>query len=102
MNTRLASLLLMIAVCSGCHASRLVQEPISASSAVGAQDGRTERIGQVVRETMRKEKVPGISVAVIDHGRLVWAQGFGWRDVEKRLPVDTDTQFQAGSISKPV
>jgi CubicO group peptidase (beta-lactamase class C family) len=51
---------------------------------------------------MRKEKVPGISVAVIDHGRLVWAQGFGWRDVEKRLPVDTDTQFQAGSISKPV
>jgi CubicO group peptidase (beta-lactamase class C family) len=61
-----------------------------------------ESIGQVVRETMRKEGIPGISVAVIDHGQLAWAQGFGWRDVEKRLPVDTDTQFQVGSISKPV
>ena len=51
---------------------------------------------------MRKEGIPGVSVAVIDHGQIVWAQGFGWRDIAKRLPVDTDTQFQAGSISKPV
>lgn len=51
---------------------------------------------------MRKENIPGISVAVVDHGKIVWAQGFGWRDVGRKLPVDTDTQFQAGSISKPV
>jgi CubicO group peptidase (beta-lactamase class C family) len=102
MNTRLVFLLPMIALGSGCHTSRLVHEPIPASSTVGTQDGRTERIGQVVRETMRRQKVPGISVAVIDHGQLVWAQGFGLRDVERRLPVDTNTQFQAGSISKPV
>ncbi len=51
---------------------------------------------------MREENIPGLSVAVIDQGRIVWAQGFGWRDVGKRLPVDTDTQFQVASISKPV
>ena len=51
---------------------------------------------------MRKEGIPGVSVAVIDGGEIVWAQGFGWRDVGKRLPVDTDTQFQVASISKPV
>ena len=51
---------------------------------------------------MRKEGIPGISVAVIDNGRLAWAQGFGWRDMAGGLPVETDTQFQAGSISKPV
>jgi len=39
---------------------------------------------------------------VIDHGQLAWAQGYGWRDAGRRLPVDTETQFQAGSISKPV
>jgi len=51
---------------------------------------------------MRKEGIPGCSVAVIDHGEFVWAQGFGWRDAARRLPVDTDTQFQVGSVSKAV
>jgi CubicO group peptidase (beta-lactamase class C family) len=51
---------------------------------------------------MHKENIPGLSIAVVDHGEVVWAQGFGYRDVAKRLPVDADTQFQAGSISKPV
>lgn len=88
--------------CAGCQTSRALKGTIPASEAVGLHDARTERIGEAVRQTMRKEGIPGCSVAVIDHGEVVWAQGFGWRDVARRLPVDTDTQFQAGSISKPV
>lgn len=88
--------------CSGCQVRRALKQPIPASSVVGIHDPRTERIANVIRETMRKEGIPGLSIAVIDHGEMVWAQGFGWRDVGKRLPVDTDTQFQVGSISKPV
>lgn len=98
----LALLLPLLALSSGCQTSRALRETIPASQSVGIHEERTERIGKVVRETMRKEGIPGISVAVIDRGQLAWAQGFGWRDVERRLPVDTDTQFQAGSISKPV
>jgi CubicO group peptidase (beta-lactamase class C family) len=86
----------------GCQISRTLQEPIPASSIVGIQDERTQRIAEVIRDTMRKEGIPGVSVAVIDGGEIVWAQGFGWRDVGKRLPVDTDTRFQVASISKPV
>ena len=92
----------LTALNSGCQVSRALKQPIPASSAVGIHDERTERIGEIIRETMRKEGVPGVSVAVIDQGEIVWAQGFGWRDIAKRLPVDTDTQFQVGSISKPV
>jgi CubicO group peptidase (beta-lactamase class C family) len=87
---------------SGCQVTRVLKEPIPASAPVGVRDERIERVGGVIRETMRKHGIPGLSVAVIDHGELVWAQGFGWRDVGNRLPVDTETQFQAGSISKPV
>ncbi|MGE5296680.1 MAG: serine hydrolase domain-containing protein, partial [Solirubrobacterales bacterium] len=79
-----------------------LKQSIPASAAVGIQDERTQRISEVIRNTMRKEDIPGVSVAVIDGGEIVWAQGFGWRDVDKRLAVDTDTQFQAASISKPV
>ena len=69
----------------GCQIDRALKQPIPASSAVGIQDQRTERIGQVIRDTMRKESIPGVSVAVIDGGQIVWAQGFGYRDVAQRL-----------------
>jgi CubicO group peptidase (beta-lactamase class C family) len=103
MKNRAGVVLAALAVLtSGCQVGRALKEPIPASQPVGIRDQRTERIGEIIRETMRKESIPGVSVAVIDQGRIVWAQGFGWRDVGRRLPVDTDTQFQAGSISKPV
>lgn len=95
-------LVVSVAVCAGCQTSRALKEPIPASPAIGIKDERTERIGRVIQETMRQEKIPGLSIAVVEHGTIVWAQGFGWRDVQRRLPVDTNTQFQAGSISKPL
>ena len=50
---------------------------------------------------MTELKVPGVSVAVIHNGVLVWAEGFGTRGPDGK-PVTTETLFQAGSISKPV
>lgn len=103
MRLHLATFLALLVVSSaGCQVSRALKQPIPASAAVGTQDERTQRISEVIRDIMHKEGIPGVSVAVIDGGEIVWAQGFGWRDVGKRLPVDTDTQFQVASISKPV
>lgn len=48
-----------------------------------------------MRERMAHYQVPGVSVAVVDGGRLVWARGFG-------DGVDEHTIFQAASISKVV
>jgi CubicO group peptidase (beta-lactamase class C family) len=45
---------------------------------------------------------PGISVAVIDEGKLAWERGFGVRQWGAAAPVEVDTLFQAGSISKLV
>jgi CubicO group peptidase (beta-lactamase class C family) len=47
-------------------------------------------------------KVPGVSIAVIDHGRIDWARGFGFADVAAQRPVTPGTRFQAASISKSV
>ena len=54
----------------------------------------------VLADRMTEHGVPGVGVAVIDGGRVVWAKGYGVRDVEGKAPVDADTRFQAGSISK--
>ncbi|HEY6293815.1 MAG TPA: serine hydrolase [Terriglobia bacterium] len=47
-------------------------------------------------------KVPGVSIAVIDRGRIDWARGYGFADVAAKRLVTPDTRFQAASISKSV
>lgn len=46
--------------------------------------------------------VPGLSVAVVEGGRVAWARGFGVRSAETKEPVADDTIFPAASLSKPV
>lgn len=53
-------------------------------------------------ERMKFYKVPGLSVAVIENFKVVWARAYGVKDLETKEPVTTETLFQAGSISKSV
>lgn len=55
-----------------------------------------------IEELMRRRGVPGVSIAVIDEGRVAWASGFGEAEAGSGRPVTPDTLFQAASISKPV
>ncbi len=57
---------------------------------------------KTLKERMSELKVPGVSVAVIDKGRIVWAKGYGLRDADRPDPVTPETLFQAASVSKPV
>ena len=56
----------------------------------------------VLADRMAFHNVPGVSVAVVDGGRILWARGFGVRDASTGEPVTPSTLFQAASISKPV
>ncbi len=46
--------------------------------------------------------VPGLSLALVERGRTVWARGFGVRSAETKEPVEAETIFPAASLSKPV
>lgn len=46
--------------------------------------------------------VPGVSIAIIDGDRIVWAEGFGVKKAGEAGKVDGSTLFQAASISKPI
>lgn len=52
-------------------------------------------------ERMKFYKVPGVSIAVINGGKIEWARGYGVVS-EGGKAVDSETLFQAASISKPV
>jgi CubicO group peptidase (beta-lactamase class C family) len=45
-------------------------------------------------------KVPGVSVAIGVNGKIVWSEGFGFKDLVARTPVTPATRFRIGSISK--
>ena len=53
-------------------------------------------------DRMKSYHVPGVSIAVIDNWRVVYAKGFGVKAFGGTQPVDSTTLFLAGSISKPV
>ncbi|MGH7678520.1 MAG: serine hydrolase domain-containing protein [Gemmatimonadaceae bacterium] len=53
-------------------------------------------------DRMRYYHVPGVSIAVVDNFRIVYAGGFGVTEFGGNKGVDTTTLFLAGSISKPV
>jgi len=55
-----------------------------------------------IADRMAELNVPAASVAVIDGGRIVWAEAWGTADVATGRPATPGTLFQAASISKPV
>src|SRR5512136_2974540 len=52
-------------------------------------------------ESLRQEmKIPGMSAAVVKNGRLVWAHGFGFADVENGVPAAPETPYHLASVTK--
>jgi CubicO group peptidase (beta-lactamase class C family) len=56
--------------------------------------------GSLVRRLMTRDQIPGVAVGVVGRGRIIYARGFGYRDLDKHLPVTPDTLFPLGSCSK--
>jgi serine beta-lactamase-like protein LACTB, mitochondrial len=59
-----------------------------------------EQARQIVRATLTEQNLPGASVAVGIGSELVWAEGFGWADIEDHVPVAPNTRFKIGTASK--
>ena len=54
---------------------------------------------QIVRANLNEKNLPGVSVAVGIGGDIVWAEGFGFADLEKHVPVTPNHRFRIGTAS---
>ena len=61
-----------------------------------------ERARELVRAAVAEQNLPGVSVAVGAGGAIVWAEGFGWRDVVTQAPVTPHTRFNIGTAASAV
>jgi CubicO group peptidase (beta-lactamase class C family) len=55
-----------------------------------------------ILERMEHYNVPGVSIAIVENGEIKWAKGYGMANTESKTEVNSNTIFQAGSISKPL
>lgn len=94
------------AVASGAETSA----PGGAGSGHSAPEDRTiyveyepvrEQMLPLIERVRDKYGIVGMSVAVVDHGQVVWGEGFGFADREAGINATPDTIYRVGSVAKP-
>jgi CubicO group peptidase (beta-lactamase class C family) len=65
-------------------------------------DQAVQELEKLAQRAIQDNAVPGLAIAVVFQDRVVYAQGFGVREVAKSEPVNPDTVFQLASVSKPI
>ncbi|MFM2360181.1 MAG: hypothetical protein RLY16_2174 [Bacteroidota bacterium] len=53
-------------------------------------------------QRMKYHKVPSVSIAIIDNGKIVLSKTYGWADIGKKRPANINTLYQVASISKSI
>ncbi len=103
MVERMGGLLPLISVALACASGSKPAEP-AGPAPVLLPDYRpvAEGVRQFILDTMRVLRAPGAAICVRKDGRLVWSEGFGYADLEQRVPVTSQTKFRIGSVSKPL
>jgi CubicO group peptidase (beta-lactamase class C family) len=91
---------LAVAVASGATQSPAGSVPQQARRTYSEYGEKIEAARAVVLERM--DRFPGLSVSVGIDGQIVWAEGFGWADLEQRVPVRATSRFRVGSVAKPM
>ncbi|MCG8605490.1 beta-lactamase family protein [bacterium] len=74
--------------------------PYSQGQLDEAHQSAINQAQEILRGYMAEAGVPGITAAASVGGRIVWAEGFGYADVENRVPVWPHTKMRIGSVSK--
>ncbi|MBU1241770.1 beta-lactamase family protein [Myxococcota bacterium] len=62
--------------------------------------GNAEVLRTFIRETIKATGVPGLSIAVVENGKIVFSEGYGVRELGKTDPVTPETLMMIGSVTK--
>jgi CubicO group peptidase (beta-lactamase class C family) len=81
-------------------ASIRMMAPAVAVAPPSANSADLDGIDDFIASVMTEWKVPGLAIAVVKDGQVILSKGYGYRNVEKQLPVTPRTLFAIGSITK--
>jgi CubicO group peptidase (beta-lactamase class C family) len=92
--------LALTALAWGLSAAVRAEQPSAGPSSFSP--AKLERVGDYMRNEVATGKIPGAIVLIQQHGRPVYFEKFGVRDVESKHPITEDTIFRLYSMSKPI
>jgi CubicO group peptidase (beta-lactamase class C family) len=88
------------AVALACVAACVLALGASAVAETGRESDAGRISNAILEALVEANGVPGMSAALVRNGDIVWLGAAGLRDVERALPVETDTTFRFASVSK--
>lgn len=94
------TLALVTTACTGCAMSTPTQAYAASSPQAERYSALRRQMSALITRGMKKHQVTGMSVALLDGGELVWAQGYGYADKDARRLADAQTIYKVGSITK--
>jgi CubicO group peptidase (beta-lactamase class C family) len=83
-------------------AASVYAQAAPAAIATKADYRKAEEHARAVAKEWLERGIPGVSVAVAVDGKIVYSEGFGYADLEQRVPAWPTTKFRIASISKPL
>jgi CubicO group peptidase (beta-lactamase class C family) len=75
---------------------------VADSTPAGKWASAADQSRELVRAALTEQNLPGVSVAVGAGGEIVWTEGFGFADIEKKTGVTPNTRFRMGDVSVPL
>ncbi len=91
-------IIILVLVASAC--STAPKAPSTQSLLTDDYSLLTEYLDKYIPSEMKKYKLTGLSVALVDDQRVVWSSGFGFADKSTETPATNTTRYGAGSVSK--
>lgn len=92
--------LLAVTLVAALAAVRPAAAQQAAAPAATSLDARLAAIEKAIDAKRKELGIPGAALAIVKDDKVVYAKGFGLRDVERNLPVTPDTLFAIGSSTK--
>ncbi len=89
----LAGALLLLGGCSSAP-------PVASDAQRGNFDHTRAYLKWLIDQEMAQNEITGVSIALVDNQQVIWQKGFGYADLENKLPATPETVYRAGSIAK--
>jgi len=61
---------------------------------------QTDKVDEYVQSEMAKQRIPGLSIAVVKNGEVIKAKGYGFANIELKVAASPETIYQSGSVGK--
>lgn len=63
---------------------------------------KEQQLDSLINAQIKKYSIPGLEIAIIDDSKIIFSEGYGYRELNSNKEVDENTIFEVASLSKPV